>query len=178
MRLFRRRTPFRRIFGDTSGDTLPLYPVPRLATLCESIMPFNSMICKGLCGQYAPACTPLQLWKKLTQNRRGQPRGGSTPPPGTNKISELVNQRILGCVFLCPDHDQSRSIGGIQVHGPFLIEGSEISSNAHSAASSDHRQVSHAQRPRGSIDRQSNRAGSRATRKTDAVGLIHQFASA
>jgi hypothetical protein len=80
MRLFRRRTPFRRIFGDTSGDTLLLYPVPRLAALCESIRPFKSMICKGLCGQYAPACTPLQLWKKLTQNPPRATSWGFDPP--------------------------------------------------------------------------------------------------
>ena len=39
--------------------------------------------------------------------RRGQPRGGSTPPPGTNKIKDLPNQRIFGCVFLCPNCAQS-----------------------------------------------------------------------
>jgi hypothetical protein len=38
--------------------------------------------------------------------RRGQPHGGSIPPPGTNKINKLQNQRIFGCVFLCPYYDQ------------------------------------------------------------------------
>ena len=68
MRLFRHRTPFRRSFGDTSGDTLHLYPVPRFATLCKTLIPCKSLICRTLCGQNAPTCKPLQLWKKLTQN--------------------------------------------------------------------------------------------------------------
>jgi hypothetical protein len=35
------------------------------------------------------------------------PRGGSTPPPGTNKINSLRNQRIFGCAFLCPNLDSA-----------------------------------------------------------------------
>jgi hypothetical protein len=40
--------------------------------------------------------------------RRSQGRGGSTPPPGTNKINKIRNTDILGCLFLCPNYDQSQ----------------------------------------------------------------------
>ncbi len=39
--------------------------------------------------------------------RRPQGHGGSPPPPGTNQINNLANQRIFGCVFLCPNCAQS-----------------------------------------------------------------------
>jgi hypothetical protein len=42
--------------------------------------------------------------------RRGQPHGGSIPPPGTIRINDLGNQRILGCVFLCPNCAQTASL--------------------------------------------------------------------
>ncbi len=41
------------------------------------------------------------------KTRRGQPHGGSIPPPGSNNINTLANQRIFGCVFLCPNCAQS-----------------------------------------------------------------------
>jgi len=38
--------------------------------------------------------------------RRPSGLGGSTPPPGTNKINGLTNQGIFGCLFLCPNYAQ------------------------------------------------------------------------
>jgi hypothetical protein len=101
MRLFRRRTPFRRIFGDTFGDTLPLYPVPRLATLCESTITCKSMIGKALCGRYAPACTPLQLWKKRTQNPPRATSWGGRPPGTKESFLECATYELH--FRLCPE---------------------------------------------------------------------------
>jgi hypothetical protein len=93
MRLFRHWTPFRRIFGDTSGDTLHLYPVPRFATLCETLIPCKSLICRTLCGQHAPTCKPLQLWKKLTQNpRAARPWGFNSPSRHQSRKQLPLNQ--------------------------------------------------------------------------------------
>jgi hypothetical protein len=58
-----------------------------------------SIHCRRLIRDYA---TPCKMAKNGLKIRRGQPRGGSTPPPGTNKINGLPNKRIFGCVFLCP----------------------------------------------------------------------------
>jgi hypothetical protein len=76
--------------GDTSGETLPLYSVPRSATPCEAPTPFKSLMYKMLCGKHAPTCEPLQLWKKLTQNPPIARSWGFAPTPGTNPIHQAI----------------------------------------------------------------------------------------
>ncbi len=97
--------------------------------------------CRARLGSRQLSVRPLLRWAMRTlcrdggtgrrsglKIRRGQPRGGSTPPPGTKRINGLENQRIFGCVFLCPNYDQCRE-NHVDVFGHLTLAALETQHN-------------------------------------------------
>jgi hypothetical protein len=116
------------VFGDTSGDTLFRNPVHRVAAACIS------QLAPTVTNERVSAseCITVQagaMWKKRTQSPRGQPRGSSTPPPGTKsqQLGSLLRSGgqfgPVSCAHFCAQrclailYSACATCGGSSAHG-------------------------------------------------------------
>ena len=68
--------------GRFDGCSFPTF-VHFSATDCKQVLRDNKFIPNHLCDTLRPNATHCKTLKNRLKIRRGQPRGGSTPPPGT-----------------------------------------------------------------------------------------------
>jgi hypothetical protein len=61
----------------------------------------------GLMRVFAAYCNSLQQSEKWTQNPPIARSWGFDPPSRHHKINELSIAGIFGCLFLCPNYDQT-----------------------------------------------------------------------